>query len=221
MGIEVINNLRQKVGLTPTAPPAFVKAIMNPEDSTFDRLSCPSIGGRYNHLKNAGIKYFFAMDLHNGARVLPSLLGAVVQAINFLGERHCTLSIVEGRSTDRTYDIVAGVGEEITRLGATFYLDKNDTDPRGENVDRVESLAGLRNQALRPLVEQRTLYPEDTIVIFLNDIVLCVDDILELIHQHVVQSADHVLCHGLAQRWFLRCVLRCMGSPWHERGYFF
>jgi len=169
----------------------YVKAIMDPTDTSFDRLSCPPIGARYNHLKNpAGAKYFFALDLFNSAPVLPTLLGAVVEAMRFLGERHCTLSIVEGRSTDGTYDILAGAGEEIRKLGAKFYLDTNGVDPKGGEIDRILALAGLRNQALKPLIEERMSYPRDTIVIFLNDIVVCADDILELLHQHIVQSAD-------------------------------
>lgn len=180
--------------LRPMSTHSYVKAIMDPTDTSFDRLSCPPIGARYNHLKaSAGtIKYFFAMDLYNSAPILPGLLSAVVEAMRFLGEDHCALSAVEGRSTDRTYDILAGVGEELTKLGVNFYLTTNDIDPKsGDSVDRIDALARLRNQALKPLVDsERSLYSRDAIVLFLNDIILCADDILELLHQHVVQSAD-------------------------------
>ena len=186
---DVMRVLQQP--LQPDAASTVIRAIMDPADMSFDRLSCPHIGARYDHLKRpAGTKYFFALDLFNSAPVLPSLLGAVVEAMRFLGERHCTLSIVEGRSTDGTYDVLAGVGQEIRKLGAKFYLDTNDIDPKNGDVDRILALAGLRNQALKPLIEERTSYARDTVVIFLNDIVLCVDDILELLHQHIVQSAD-------------------------------
>ena len=188
---DVMRVLYQKGTLQPGAASTFVKAIMDPTDTFFDRLSCPPIGARYDHLKNpTGTKYFFALDLFNSAAVLPSLLGAVVETMKFVGEQHCTLSIVEGRSTDGTYDIIAGVGHEIRKLGAKFYLDTNDVDPKGDGVDRILALAALRNQALRPLVDERTSYARDTVVIFLNDVVLCADDILELLHQHIVQSAD-------------------------------
>ena len=190
--------------LSPSRVNRYIKAIMNPNDTSFDRLSCPPIGIRYNHLKvsterdletatfgnNGTIKYFFALDLFNSVSVLPSLLGAVVEAIRFLGGRHCTLSIVEGRSTDATYDILAKLGEEIERLGATFYLTTNDVHPKSGSVDRIAALASLRNQALTPLTEGRVSYASDAMVIFLNDIILCADDVLELLHQQIVQSAE-------------------------------
>jgi alpha-1,3-mannosyltransferase len=69
-------------------------------------------------------------------------------------------------------------------------LNTNDTDPNSGSVDRIAALAGLRNQALRPLVEDRSAYADDAMIIFLNDIVVCPDDILELLHQQVTQSAD-------------------------------
>jgi alpha-1,3-mannosyltransferase len=175
-------------------PVDYVKAIMDPTDTSFDRLSCPPIGARYYHLrppsKSTEVKFFFALDMFNSASVLPTLLGAVVQAMGFLGAEHCALSIVEGRSTDATYDIVAGVGEEMERLGSKFYLGINNTDPMDGSVDRIAALAGLRNQALRPLIDNHTLYSRDTIIVFLNDVILCADDILELLHQQVIQSAD-------------------------------
>ena len=183
--------LHQKDPLQPGAASTFVKAIMDPTDTFFDRLSCPPIGARYNHLQNStGVKYFFALDLFNSVPVLPSLLGAVVEAMVFLGEQHCTLSIVEGRSTDGTNEIITGVGHEIKKLGGNFFLGTNDINPKAEGVDRILALSGLRNQALRPLLEHRKLFARDTVVIFLNDVVLCADDILELLHQHIVQSAD-------------------------------
>jgi len=43
---------------------------------------------------------------------------------------------------------------------------------------------------LDPLVRQPQLYHPDTTVIFLNDVSICTDDILELIYQKVHQQAD-------------------------------
>jgi alpha-1,3-mannosyltransferase len=133
------------------------------------------------------IKYFFALDLFNCAHVLPTLLGAVVEAIRFLGAENCALSIVEGRSSDGTYEILADLRE---KLGMRYYLNTSDIDPHDGKHDRIESLATLRNQALQPLIEERHLYTSDAVVIFLNDITLCSVDVLELLHQQYVQSAS-------------------------------
>src|SRR5271156_3401123 len=185
-------------------PNPHLKAIMNLADKTFDRLSCPPIGvtlNRYNHLKvrheksfwgrrrSPAIKYFFVINLFQCKDVLPTMLGAVVEAIRFLGPENCALSIVEGRSTDGTFEIVAALREEVEKLGVHYYLGTNDTDPKSGSIDRIHALAGLRNQALRPLIQHRELYNINTLIIFVNDITLCVDDLLEMLHQQIVQSA--------------------------------
>jgi alpha-1,3-mannosyltransferase len=175
---------------------SIVHAIMDPSDSTFDRLHCPPIRGRdrYDYLKISQsllepkkIKYFFALDLFECTSILPTLLGAVVEAMEFLGVQGSALSVVEGRSTDGTYEILANLQG---RLGAKFYLVNNDTNPRDGSQDRIAALAGLRNQALRPLIEDHRLFASDAVVIFLNDITICAEDVLELLHQQQLQSAD-------------------------------
>ncbi|KIO11247.1 glycosyltransferase family 69 protein, partial [Pisolithus tinctorius Marx 270] len=61
---------------------------------------------------------------------------------------------------------------------------------RGPFNHRIEYLAKVRNQALDPLHELRDANDEffDTII-FMNDILLCVDDVLELIWQSRRNSA--------------------------------
>jgi len=177
----------------------YIKAIMNLTDRTFDRLSCPPIDvppNRYSHLnvtrhekpfmggrRSPAIKYFFAINLFQCKDVLPTMLGAVVEAIRFLGPENCALSIVEGRSTDGTFEIVAGLREEVEKLGVHYYLGRNDTNPKSGKIDRIHALAGLRNQALRPLDRHSELYNINTLIIFVNDITLCADDLLEMLHQ--------------------------------------
>ena len=61
---------------------------------------------------------------------------------------------------------------------------------RGQFVHRIEYLAEVRNAALRPLYELRDSEGEvfDSII-FMNDILPCVDDLLELIWQSRRQNA--------------------------------
>ena len=181
----------------------YIKSIMNPSDLKLDRLSCPQIEARYNYLNRSTvhhhpdlhheprkIKYFFALDLFNCSSILPNLLGAIVESMRFLGPERCALSIVEGRSTDGTREILVGLRNGVESLGAKYYLSFSDLDPRDSANDRIVVLAALRNQALEPLKAKRDPFTSDAVVIFLNDIVLCPDDLLELLHQHFVQSAE-------------------------------
>lgn len=181
---------------------SFAKVILDPKESGPSRLGCPEVSSaRYRHMlarktkaKNPDgklkRKYYFALDLYNSQHVLPTLLGAIVEAIRFLGPENCALSVVEGRSRDWTYDILAEVGEAVEDMGVAFNLTTNPIDPLEEGGERIMALAELRNQALQPLYDHPEDYTADSIVLFINDINPCVDDILELAHQLDIQKAD-------------------------------
>lgn len=167
---------------------------MDPQDTTFPRLECsPPTGTRYNYLKSSKSpkpKYFFALDLHQNVPLLPRLLGSVVEATRFLGPSNCALSIVEGRSTDGTFEILDLLSREISELGALYHLNTSTLNPTVGA--RISILAELRNLALQPLTGYPEHYDKDTKVIFLNDVSICMEDILELIHQQSAQGADMV-----------------------------
>ncbi|KAL8825929.1 MAG: hypothetical protein Q9191_004116 [Dirinaria sp. TL-2023a] len=181
-----------------TRPSLYVDAILEPELITFDGLKCSKpLNQRYGSLKGPSSwrrpkpKYFFALDLHQSRGIIARLLGSILEAANYLGPEHCAISIVEGRSTDGTFDILFDVQQAAIDRGVDFYLAKNDdVDPKAPDVNRFETLAELRNQALRPLLKDPSRYDEDTTVVFSNDVSLCVNDILELIYQRKIQKAD-------------------------------
>ncbi|KAL9116226.1 MAG: hypothetical protein Q9227_000597 [Pyrenula ochraceoflavens] len=172
------------------ATSGYLSAILDPQDNTFDRLACKSPDSvRYDYLSRAATSYYFALDIHQSASLLPGLIGSIMDAARFLGPEKCTISIVEGRSTDATYEILKSLEPEIVKLGISYFLTSNEVNPLAAGQDRIKILAELRNQALQPLRDS-TLHAEDTTVIFLNDVALCVEDILELIHQRLYQRAD-------------------------------
>jgi alpha-1,3-mannosyltransferase len=139
------------------------------------------------------VHYFFALNLRNCLPLLPQLLGSILEAIRFLGPTSCALSIVEGNSPDGTAEVLAALEPELTKLGIRTYFTLNHAlDPLGEGNNRFKSLASLRSMALDPLVATNpTLHTaDDATVVFLNDVALCPDDILELAHQRRHQAAD-------------------------------
>ena len=181
--------------------PEYVKAIMNPDDTHFPRLSCPApTHDRYEYLKSPANdpehtdrpkrRYFFALDLHECAHLLPRLLGSIVETIRFLGPEHCALSIVEGRSEDGTFEILNTLRKETADMGTAYFFTTSTVNPTGEGVDRISALAGLRNQALLPLTRTPETFSPDTSIIFVNDVSLCMEDILELMHQRQHQNAS-------------------------------
>ncbi|KIW53277.1 hypothetical protein PV05_08865 [Exophiala xenobiotica] len=187
----------------------YILAIMNPDNTSIDRLSCPMfVPDRYEALHQSrtskktqdsddmSVKhYFFALNLYQSAHILPRLLSSVVQALEFLDPEDCVLSIVGGRSNDGTTEILGAIRDQIEALGVSYYFSTSDIDPLEPGHDRVTELARLRNLALDPLVQQPELYSADnTTVVFLNDVAICVDDILELVYQRTKALQADMAC---------------------------
>ncbi|KAK4031755.1 glycosyltransferase [Parachaetomium inaequale] len=190
---------------------AYVRSILDPSDAGLPKLECPLIdSSRYAHLRpkshptrGSQPRYFFALNLRNCLPILPQLLGSILEAIRFLGPEHCALSIVEGNSPDGTAEILAALEPQLTKLGIrTYFTLHNAIDPLAEGSDRFSSLAALRNLALAPLLTATADHPHSpttadapsvddaATVLFINDVALCADDILELLHQRTLQNAD-------------------------------
>lgn len=149
---------------------------------------------RYSHLRSFTSKkprFFFALDLYQAASILPQLTASILETVRFLGPEYCYLSIVEGNSTDGTSDLLQALHTDAKALGLAHSLVRSNLDPKNETHDRIEVLAQLRNLALAPLLQNPSEFDSaETIIVFLNDISPCTNDILELIHQHRIQGAD-------------------------------
>lgn len=174
----------------------YLKAIMDPEDKHFDRFKCDAPDEiRYANLTNVPSrsgdlpKYFFALDLYKCEYVLARLLGSIVEAIRFLGTENCVLTIVEGNSDDGTFEVLSLLQPVLADAGIEYFFIRSELDTKKH---RIRRLAQLRNLALKPLLDYPERFSPDTSVIFINDIAVCVNDILELVHQKKIQSADMV-----------------------------
>lgn len=172
----------------------FVNAIFDPNDTSTERLSCPGFNfDRYAHLQvPAGEhlkKYFFALNLRQCADLLPRLMGSVLEAMQFLGPENTVLSIVEGNSDDGTLEILSALKGQLADLGIRYYLRRDGLDPLGGS-DRIGNLALLRSMAVEPLRNSRNetastlelpgadlLFDDDAVVVFLNDVAACTEDI--------------------------------------------
>jgi alpha-1,3-mannosyltransferase len=79
---------------------------------------------------------------------------------------------------------------KLEALGAKYYFETSDLNPK--QGDRIEKLAQLRNLALQPMFNEKHTkqYSTNTTIIFLNDVAICTEDILELVHQRRFLGAD-------------------------------
>ncbi|PWI64373.1 hypothetical protein PCL_10542 [Purpureocillium lilacinum] len=182
----------------------FLAHIPGKTETQLPTVGCPDFDSqRYSSLqaKSAGLHYFFALDLRKCLPILPQLLRGIIAAIEFLGTTSCVLSIVEGNSDDGTHDLLSSLRSEMDFRGIQYFLHASSIDT--SHGDRIGKLADLRNLALEPLLQGRNqLKPSsEAEVVFLNDVALCPDDILEL----------------LLQRRRLNATMTC-AMDWHFAG---
>lgn len=135
------------------------------------------------------LTYLVALNLFSSSTVLPSLIRALVALLTSLGPSRFHISIYENGSTDTTPAQLYLFAQLLRQLGAGFTLHSDPARPTGfPQGSRIDSLAELRNLALKPLLDA----PEGTYdrVLFLNDVHLCEADLMEMMLQHEVQGAD-------------------------------
>ncbi|KAF9231768.1 glycosyltransferase family 69 protein [Melanogaster broomeanus] len=128
-------------------------------------------------------KYFFAINLWNSFEIIPDLFATLFRVSAILGYHNVYVSIYENGSTDQTKALLR-IFDALTKSVGLRVTIRTSTRTRGAFNHRIEYLAEVRNQAFNPLHELRDSHNEyfDSII-FMNDILPCVDDLLELIWQ--------------------------------------
>ncbi|KAF8153317.1 glycosyltransferase family 69 protein [Crassisporium funariophilum] len=128
-------------------------------------------------------KYFFAINLYNSFDVIPDLFATLFRVAAILGYHNVFVSIYENGSTDQTKALLR-IFDALTRSVGMRVMIRTSMRTRGAFNHRIEYLAEVRNSAFVPLHELRDTEGEyfDSII-FMNDILPCIDDLLELIWQ--------------------------------------
>ncbi|RUP45056.1 cryptococcal mannosyltransferase 1-domain-containing protein [Jimgerdemannia flammicorona] len=160
-----------------------------------------SVALRYANLSYAPFptkkprRYFFALNLYDNEAVLPDLALQLVRLIAHLGPSNVFVSVFENGSTDRTPQLLQTTfARALKHLGADHSI-KTSTAPKPSKVHRIEYLAHARNRALEPL-HILAAPPYDLRydhVLFINDIFVCHNDLLELLYQQRLQRS-HITC---------------------------
>jgi len=134
-------------------------------------------------------KYFFAINLYNSFDVIPDLFATLFRAAAILGYHNVFVSIYENGSNDQTKALLR-IFDALARTVGLRVIISTSMRTRGQFNHRIEYLAEVRNAAMVPLHELRDNANEvfDSII-FMNDILPCVDDLMELIWQSRKQNA--------------------------------
>ncbi len=140
-------------------------------------------------LQAAQHKYFFAINLYNSFDVIPDIFATLFRTAAVLGYHNVFVSIYENGSNDQTKALLR-IFDALARTVGLRIIIRTSMRTRGQFNHRIEYLAEVRNAAMVPLHELRDRENEvfDSIV-FMNDILPCVDDLLELIWQSRKQNA--------------------------------
>jgi alpha-1,3-mannosyltransferase len=192
-----------------------------------------SIGG---DLEGDDHKYFFAINLYNSFDIIPDLFATLFRVSAILGYHNVYVSIYENGSTDQTKALLR-IFDALTRTVGLRVRIHTSQRTRGAFNHRIEYLAEVRNAAFGPLHELREGGNEyfDTIV-FMNDVLPCVDDLLELIWQSrrnnagITCAADYMYHEEIVSRSLsfsmrslqtfpsgISCILRQLGSQGYQR----
>lgn len=181
-----------------------VHSILNFRDEwPYKRVFCPAdIADRYQNLRdtedNSQVRYFFALNPYEALDALPRLMSSVVETVRYLGAKHCAISIVDGGSEDGTWEVLNALKPFLDKMGVRYFLATSGHRILDGHDTSQEPLASLRNKALQPLKAEEVeplhalagKYSPKAVVIFLDDIAMCPEDILELVFQHVNQGAQ-------------------------------
>jgi transcriptional regulator with XRE-family HTH domain len=134
-------------------------------------------------------QYFFAINLYNSFDVIPDIFATLFRVAAILGYSNVYVSIYENGSTDQTKALLR-IFDALAQVAGLRVEIRTSMRTRGAFNHRIEYLAEVRNAALVPLHELREnkQIVFDSIV-FMNDILPCVDDLLELIWQSRRQNA--------------------------------
>ncbi|KAJ3289531.1 capsular associated protein [Borealophlyctis nickersoniae] len=173
-----------------------------------DQCSAAPGMGRYAHLLNASAtsKTYIAMNVHNNEQVLSDIMMQLMRLVHALGgPSRVFVAVYESNSKDATAQMLKMWDTVLTALGIPHWVQTAVTPER--EVNRIVHLAEVRNKALEPLInmwEKEGLGsgsgPEKwSRIAFMNDVMFCAEDVLELLHQSTVQDAD-ITC-GLDYDW--------------------
>lgn len=165
-----------------------------PEETEIEKIFSSSDrnggDGRVRTRQNfEGHKYFFAINLYNSFDVIPDLFSNMFKVSAILGYQNVFVSVYENGSTDQTKALLR-IFDALCRSVGLRVVIRTSLRTRGAFHHRIEYLAEVRNAALAPLQELRASEGEvfDSII-FMNDVLPCVDDLLELIWQSRRQNA--------------------------------
>lgn len=133
----------------------------------------------------------FAINLRNSEGIIPAQAVAVLEAISYLLPKNKVyVSIYENDSHDKTRLLLSDFGAALQAIGVDgLWMRSSNMRSAFDTQDRIIMLSEIRNLALAPLMPFASSDANNGTLLFMNDVVTCTSDILELIHQQRLHNA--------------------------------
>lgn len=131
-----------------------------------------------------------AMTFHEGHDVQPARCNALVEAVSLIVPHYeVYVSILAYGATNRTKAIIGDFAAALDVLLVDgLFLHNKQPDWNDLEADPASLSSVLYNSAVEPLLP----FMGDGVLIFVEEIVTCAGDIIELVYQQVLQQADAV-----------------------------
>jgi len=139
--------------------------------------AAPAVGGRRKRV-------FYGANLYNNAPSMAHWLVELLQSVAEHEPADAFVSVYESGSTDATPRWLAFLADVLAELGVPFSIVSNATDVKAGYADRIEFMAHIRNQILRPLHEgfaQPAGGAEYDKLVLMNDVFFCARDVRRLL----------------------------------------
>lgn len=151
---------------------------------------------RYDLLREGEGVYMFTTIIRQVQDQIPDLLSAILVVVDTLGAAKVSFSFLEGPSTDLTPSVFRDILHPfLLSLNVPQNKIRIITDSPKIDFDagnRIELLAELRNEAIKPLWEDAGpggVGHNVKALIMFNDVYLRAEHILEVLHWHEVHEA--------------------------------
>eukprot|EP00834_Sanchytrium_tribonematis_P005005 NODE_277_length_10928_cov_0.583987.p3 type:complete len:376 gc:universal NODE_277_length_10928_cov_0.583987:2207-1080(-) len=148
--------------------------------SNYDLVCQPIYMDRYAYLQQ--YKWYIAINLHNNQEILPYLIINLNHLIAF--NPNIFISIYESGSTDNTKSMLDDYKKELKSRQIPHEIQMGNESLTFE-MNRIDYLVDKRNKAIQYITNQDA-------ILFLNDVMFCLNDLLELEHQRILNQAGLV-----------------------------
>lgn len=133
----------------------------------------------------------FAINLRNSEAIIPAQAMALLEAAAYLLQNNKVyVSIYENDSDDKTRPLLSDLGAALLATGVDgLAITSSNMLSNFGKQDRIVMLSEIRNLALAPLMPYASSEKSSDTLVFINDVVTCTSDILELVHQQRLHQA--------------------------------